>query len=121
MTRIRLDFSVFHPLDHWPGTAYCRSLPGGVRNHLHIAWVFQRRDQVLQPFRRVLSCPFGRHTWDVWSSVHRVTRVVTVIPACRYCTAERLPSESEIDAARTSPLTDPDTTFEVTDPHNDGE
>jgi len=29
-----LDFSEFHPIDHLPATARCRSLPGGTRRHI---------------------------------------------------------------------------------------
>lgn len=36
-----LDFSQFHPLDHWPGDQRCRTLPGGLRNHLALAWHYK--------------------------------------------------------------------------------
>jgi hypothetical protein len=56
----KLDFSEFHPLDHWPFTAYCRSRPGGTRRHLKYTWEFRRRDQLLAPWHW-LRCRTGRH------------------------------------------------------------
>jgi hypothetical protein len=58
--RIReLDFSDFHPIDHYPGTAYCRSLPGGFRRHLSLAWEFKWP----QALGRATLCRIGRHRW----------------------------------------------------------
>lgn len=61
---MKIDFSQFHPLDHWPGTARCRASYGGWRHHLHIAWVYRRRDEVvnaaLTPIQLV-RCRLGRH------------------------------------------------------------
>lgn len=58
---MRLDFSRFHPLDHWPGTRRCWTLPGGIRQHLQVAWMLGRRDQVMKPVYRLFLCPLGRH------------------------------------------------------------
>lgn len=54
-----LDFSEFHPLDHWPGCGYCRSLPGGVRNHLALAWAYKWPDLLARRTR----CRVGWHRW----------------------------------------------------------
>lgn len=51
----RLDFSMFHGLDHWPGSAYCRSQYGGWRRHLKLAWEFKWRGRTL--------CLLGLHEW----------------------------------------------------------
>jgi hypothetical protein len=52
-----LDFSEFHPLDHLPGSARCRELPGGIRNHLAMAWEYKwRREVAVQTL-----CRIGRH------------------------------------------------------------
>lgn len=93
---MKLDFSQFHPLDHWPGSPYCRSLYGGVRNHLSMTWRYRRREQALWPFHRLLRCPFGRHDWQVWYR-HVDAQRRSVRPVCRYCPATRLPSEAELD------------------------
>jgi hypothetical protein len=52
-----LDFSEFHPLDHWPGSSYCRELPGGVRNHLDLAWQYRWSRRLAEQTK----CRFGRH------------------------------------------------------------
>lgn len=54
---MQLDFSQFHPLDHWPGSAYCRSLPGGTRNHLKMTWSYRRRPMLAS----WTLCRIGRH------------------------------------------------------------
>lgn len=94
---MELDFSEFHPLDHWPGGAYCRSLPGGTRNHLALTWRFRRKQQLIQPFHRVFRCWWGKHQWALWQTAG-ANPIVT--PQCVYCPATRLPSEQEIDMAR---------------------
>jgi hypothetical protein len=38
---MKLDFSEFHPLDHWAGDDRCRSMPGGFRRHLDLWWRYQ--------------------------------------------------------------------------------
>lgn len=61
---MQLDFSQFHPLDHFPGSWYCRSLPGGTRNHLVMDWQYRRKNQL----RAHTLCKFGWHTWqEVWA------------------------------------------------------
>lgn len=56
---MQLDFSQFHPLDHFPGTRRCRSLPGGTRNHLALDWQYRR----MHALRAVTLCKVGRHSW----------------------------------------------------------
>lgn len=85
-----IDFSGFHPLDHWPGTRQCSSLPGGTWNHLKLTWTFRRHDQLLKPFRRMLGCPFGRHHMIVWYTQD------TVLPECSVCGFERVATEEEV-------------------------
>lgn len=58
--RIReLDFSEFHPLDHLPASAYCRSLPGGIRRHLAYGWQYKWPTQL----GRMTLCRVGWHRW----------------------------------------------------------
>jgi hypothetical protein len=81
----KLDFSEFHPLDHWPGSAYCRSLPGGTRNHLDMAWHYK--------WRGILAaetlCRIGRHEMTtVWRRDRALidpTGEWTSWRACRHC------------------------------------
>jgi len=42
MSEVRLDFSEFHPLDHWPWSRRCLSLPGGAGRHLRLTWEYRR-------------------------------------------------------------------------------
>ncbi len=100
---MKLDFSQFHPLDHWPGSAYCRSLPGGTRQHLHLAWVFRRREQVLAPVYKLLLCHIGRHAEQVWYQ-RQEDGTQKVMPSCRYCSWTRLPSEADVDEGKTMPF-----------------
>jgi hypothetical protein len=93
---MRLDFSQFHPLDHRPAGSRCRSLPGGTRNHLRLAWQFHRREQALAPLYRLILCPLGRHAEQVWYRDNE-DGTQTVMPCCRYCRWTRLPSEADID------------------------
>ncbi len=94
---MRFDFSEFHPLDHRPGTSRCRGLPGGVRQHLKVAWWLGRRDQIIRPFRRALCCPFGRHRWNVWHGAGFPDGKRRINVVCADCPARRLPSEHDID------------------------
>jgi hypothetical protein len=54
-----LDFSEFHPIDHLPATARCRSLPGGTRRHISLAWDYKWPTQI----KRATLCRLGRHQW----------------------------------------------------------
>jgi hypothetical protein len=54
-----LDFSEFHPLDHWPAGPRCGSLPGGWRNHLSLAWTYRWSPQLAAE----TLCRIGRHRW----------------------------------------------------------
>lgn len=95
---MELDFSKFHSTgDHWPGSAHCRTLYGGWRRHLSLAWQFHRRDQVLRPFCRVLLCPIGRRRWQVWYARQSRDSPPTIHPMCPDCGAKRLPSEHDAD------------------------
>ena len=51
-----LDFSEFHPLDHWPWEQRCRDHFGGWRRHLELWHEYQAPD----PIGWVL-CKLGRH------------------------------------------------------------
>lgn len=57
-----LDFSEFHPLDHWAGDSYCRSLPGGFKRHIALWNEYQSPDPIGSLF-----CKIGRHEpTDFW-------------------------------------------------------
>lgn len=104
---MKLNFSEFHPLDHWPGTGYCRSLPGGTRNHLWMAWHFHRREQVVSPAYKLLLCHIGRHSEQVWYR-HMPDGTMRIWPTCRYCAWTRLPNEHDIDEGNRMPRFGPD-------------
>ena len=97
----RYDFSIWHPLDHWPGTRRCRSFYGGWRRHLVIAWQFHRRDQVVGLFTKQTTCRLGYHKIDVWvltstpiGSQPLPTDRFTAV--CRYCRTRRPATRQEI-------------------------
>lgn len=56
----KLSFDHFHPLDHFPGSRYCRTLSGSWRTHLKYSWQFKWHDDVQRPIRKVL-CKLGKH------------------------------------------------------------
>lgn len=75
-----LDFSEYHPLDHYPATRYCRLLPGGTRRHLEYMWDFKwRRD-----LHRAFVCPWGRHKYTKHWSRNR-SGETREWRACTYC------------------------------------
>ncbi len=94
----KLHFDRFHPLDHWPGSARCRSFYGGWRNHLSLAWWVIWRDRVLRPIRRPLWCPLGRHRWN-FSYRNTADGSVQVEPFCTDCAATRAATQQEKDEA----------------------
>lgn len=100
---MEIDFSEFHPLDHWPGTRYCRSLPGGTKRHLNYAWHERRKDQILKPWYRIFHCTFGDHKFLIWYHRNKEDKIV-ITPMCKYCPATRLPSERDIDGIRNIPF-----------------
>ena len=69
----RLDFSIFHPQDHWAFVPHCRTLPGGGRRHLRDWWDYrfeQRPDLVCS---RLACRLLGRHDYrESWHS-HKAT------------------------------------------------
>lgn len=42
-----IDFSIWHPLDHWPWEKRCREHHGGPRNHLKLTWEYRRKPWLL--------------------------------------------------------------------------
>jgi hypothetical protein len=71
-----LDFSEFHPLgDHRPGDHRCRTLPGGWRNHLSLAWEYRW----LPALSASTWCRVGCHEW------RRGWKYRTPIVLCRNC------------------------------------
>lgn len=63
---MEINFSRYHPLDHWPGTKRCRAHYGGWRNHLVMTWRFRRSEQVIGWFWKPLLCPLGIHRISIW-------------------------------------------------------
>lgn len=54
----RLDFSQFHPLDHFLGSRRCRSMYGSWRNHLSMEWEYRWRPWLTSQ----TLCRIGRHS-----------------------------------------------------------
>jgi hypothetical protein len=77
----KLDFSQFHPLDHWPGSAYCRGLYGGTWNHLKMAWEYRWSGWLAG----ATLCRVGRHdVTTVWRR-RRPSDEWTSLRVCRNC------------------------------------
>lgn len=51
-----VDFSVFHPLDHWAGSPYCFGWHGGPVRHIELWWDYMRPEPI-----GALKCRLGRH------------------------------------------------------------
>lgn len=66
---LKLDWSEYHPLDHWPFDARCRQFPGGGRRHLGDTWHYRRREQMIKtfidPFWKLINCRRGKHRWQI--------------------------------------------------------
>ena len=90
-----LDFSEFHPLDHWPFSQRCKEFYGGGFHHLSIAWHYHRKEQIgyylKRPFYKIL-CKFGKHDTKCWhiSSINRYQIM------CRFCDFKRGARDDEI-------------------------
>jgi hypothetical protein len=81
-----LDFSVFHPLDHWVGSAYCRSFYGGFRRHLSLWWDYQA--ELLRPSNAIarIACLIGRHRpVDYWMRSPESGRFLNAGASCASC------------------------------------
>lgn len=87
---LNLDYSVFHPLDHPPGTYRCRSLHGGIWNHIRLAWEYRYKDRLLAPLYWV-SCHLGRHDFHLWYNGDFNLGGCY----CFRCSAQREPTEEE--------------------------
>lgn len=58
MTEIKkVTFDVFHPLDHFIGSARCRAFYGGWKNHLALTWDYKWKPAL----HRIFLCPLGFH------------------------------------------------------------
>jgi len=79
MNKPKLDFSGFHPLDHWPWEQRCWSRQvqpgwstpfyGGPLHHLKIAWEYRRRDEIFGLLHKYLLCRFDKHMMtECWDS-----------------------------------------------------
>lgn len=72
----KLDFSHFHPLDHWPWQSRCWSrkvqpsysvpFKGGPWHHVKLAWRYKWRDRALGPWFRQVLCRRGQHSWTMF-------------------------------------------------------
>lgn len=102
---MRLDFSQYHPLDHWPWSPRCHTFYGGGRHHLIIAWQYRRRDEVIGVFARWTTCFIGHHKWQVWRrgrgpigaalGSRMIGKPGDYIAACAYCHKTRTATEDE--------------------------
>jgi hypothetical protein len=93
----KIDFSEFHPLDHWPWQRRCWSrqpqgsysapFKGGPWHHLKLTWQQYRRHQLarllwwrwIQKYR----CPRGVHRTVIW--YHVGPTYSGFIRTCNYC------------------------------------
>lgn len=98
---MKLDFSQFHPLDHYPWQRRCREFYGGPARHVYLAWTYRYRDRItgLLWFRWA-RCPFGAHRWQVWRSGPGVLTHEPGSPGdygalCIDCAASRPATEDE--------------------------
>lgn len=96
---MKIDFSVFHPIDHWIWEKRCREFHGGWWTHLAYSWEYRRKEEVLWWPRRLLLCPFGRHRFTV-SSRQDEQGDVWVHASCNECHLGRAVTDEEYDRAK---------------------
>lgn len=59
----KLDFSQFHPLDHYLWEPYCRELYGGPLNHAQLWWEYKATHWLHEK----TLCRIGLHTYtETW-------------------------------------------------------
>lgn len=90
-----LDFSIFHPLDHWPWERRCRELYGGWRRHIHLTWTYRWRPQIEWYLKRpifFLLCKLGFHDDETWY----VRRRKEYSTRCHFCGRKRPTQEDEM-------------------------
>jgi hypothetical protein len=76
-----LDFSVWHPLDHRPWSARCRTFYGGGVHHVTL-W---REYQAPRPIQRI-KCRLGWHDWsEYYARKERGGPIVLAGVMCREC------------------------------------
>lgn len=97
---IKLDFSQWHPLDHWPGSARCRGFFGGWPHHLRIAWLYHRKWQLQSFLLRHSLCLIGRHTYRIWvmggKYPFKPDATAKFIAVCFGCNKERPATKEEV-------------------------
>lgn len=88
------DFTRFHPLDHRGGGRRCRTLPGGWRRHLWLAWwLVWREPLVCWWWRCWRLCRWRRHRDGM---VEPVGTGAPRMMVCRVCARARQPTGDEI-------------------------
>jgi hypothetical protein len=60
----RLDFSIWHPIDHRPFDRRCREFYGGGRRHLYLLWEFKW--EIPTKIGIWTHCKRGSHEWGSW-------------------------------------------------------
>lgn len=58
----KLDFSRFHPLDHYPWQYMCKDYYGGWRIHMQYWWDLMAKDLL----RKWFLCPLWIHHYQEW-------------------------------------------------------
>lgn len=101
----RLDFSQFHPLDHWPFEHRCGQFYGGGFHHLKIAWQYRRKEQLIHWIWKTLRLcrPLG-HQWVVFHQRDR-----GFFATCFPCGARREATSEEVKRFGRVPIFDENT------------
>jgi hypothetical protein len=74
-----LDFSKFHPMDHSPWTARCRSFYGGSIRHAYLWWYYI----AVPAIARNTKCKVN---WHQWGKVrYRDMAADEVLESCMHC------------------------------------
>ena len=81
-----LNFSVFHPLDHWLLSPRCRSFYGGARRHLSLWWAYEPGLPNPHYLWFALRCHLGHHqAVDVWRVISALNLTLNSGGICTYC------------------------------------
>jgi hypothetical protein len=79
----KLDFSMWHPLDHYPLSKRCREHYGGFHNHMNLLWKYKW--DVPATIKKITHCVWGKHHPGPWWKANAAKELIYAGQICRWC------------------------------------